>query len=82
MFSALKMNIIYNFSSKKPRTQPGGEIPNDPSNMPKWMQEQMEYVQQMQQYMQQCHQFAQVCYFFSLFWIQVKVTFWVVCMIA
>jgi len=49
-------------TTKKPKRQGGGgggDIPPDPANMPKWMQDQMGYVQQMQEYMQQCHQFAQ-----------------------
>lgn len=54
----LRVNVASK-TNKKTKGQSSGEFPNDPSNMPKWMKEQMEYVQQMQQYMQQCHQFAQ-----------------------
>ena len=64
IFLSLKVYIsFYFFSAKKPKRQGGGgggDIPPDPANMPKWMQDQMGYVEQMQEYMQQCHQFAQV----------------------
>lgn len=57
---AIRVNVASKTSGKnKGASKPGEDQNMDPANMPKWMQQQMQYIQQMHEYMQQCHQYAQ-----------------------